>query len=162
MNRSHGAPEQEEVMATKSTPRGLRSMLAVGVKDLPRNASWLMAKALNPGTDGATESAGSKLRDIHLGNGVGQSLADTVRSAGATIKDALPTGNSVELRLQRARAATEQARAAEDQAMKSAELARQKVEEFKRIDQEERARVKAVRKEHAQEVDQRVADARRA
>ena len=36
-------------MSNKSSRRGVTSVVALGVKDLPRNASWLLAKALNPG-----------------------------------------------------------------------------------------------------------------
>jgi hypothetical protein len=149
-------------MATKSSRRGVTSLVALGVRELPRNASWLLAKALNPVENGANGGLVASIRDESLGNGVGRSLADTVRSAGATLKDAIPVaGNSVELRLQRAHAATERAREAEDQAVRSAEAARQLVDELKQIDRDEQARLQAVRKEHAQEVQERVAEARR-
>jgi hypothetical protein len=137
-------------------------MVALGMKELPRNASWLLAKALHP--IGEAGGEGGSSRDEHPpGNGIGRSLAETVRSASATIKEALPSpGSSVEVRLERARAATEAAREAEEHALRSAEWARHLVDEVKQVDREERARLDAVRKEQAREVEQRVAEARRA
>jgi hypothetical protein len=131
------------------------------MKDLPRNASWLMAKTLNPGGNGR-ERAVSVRDDEESGPGVGRSLAESVRNAGMALRDVLPaTSDSVEVRLARARTATEQARVAEDQALASAQLAQEKVEAAKRIDLEERARLKEVRQEHAEEVQARVSEARR-
>jgi hypothetical protein len=150
-------------MATKSTRQGVTAMMALGVKELPRNASWLLAKALNPIGEAAGEASAAVRSDHGPGNGLGRSLAETVRSAGATLKEALPTpGGSVEMRLERARTATEEAREAEEHALRSAEWARQKVEEVKQVDREEQARIDALRKEHDREVEQRVAEARRA
>ena len=118
-------------------------MVALGVRDLPRNASWLMAKALNPGGHDAGETKASNGQHDGSSNGVGRSLADSVRSAGASIKDALPaTGSSVELRLDRARSATESAREAEKQALASAEEARVKVDLAKQVDEDERSHLK--------------------
>jgi chromosome segregation ATPase len=147
-------------MSNKETQRGgVASMVTTGVKDLPRNASWLLAKALNPGsgnTSGSTQTKKSARK-----NGTGYAIADSVRSAGASLKDVLPTtGDSVELRLQRARSATERARDAEHEAMAAAEEAKESVEKAKQTKKEEDSRLRGVREDQDRRVKARVAEAR--
>lgn len=62
-------------MSDREAKHPLASRLAGGVKDLPRNTSWLLSKALSPveATKGAAQNRGSNAT-----NGV----VDAVRHAG--------------------------------------------------------------------------------
>lgn len=141
-------------------PRGkLSSMLASGVKDLPRNTSWLLSRALSPvdatkGAAGATKDAASN---------TGSGIVDKMRGAGALVKDALPgSGDSVELRLQRARTAAERAREAEERAVQSAEVAKAKASYAKETAERDKVHLRDVKRDQSKQVAQRVAEARQA
>jgi hypothetical protein len=125
------------------------------VKDLPRNTTWLLGKALgsfDPTADGAKEKTSA------LGNG----LLDRARQAGGVVKDVLPApGDSIEAKLQRARIAADQAQEAEDSAVHDAEAAKEKTAEARRVADRCKAYVRDIEKEQAEEVSRRVDEARR-
>src|SRR4051794_23152681 len=99
--------------------RGLVSTLVHGAKDIPRNASWLAAKAVphehhtsqdNKATNGT--------------NGTSPDLKGLAQRAGRAVRDAIPgTDASVESGLARARESADAARDAEDRAVAAAERA---------------------------------------
>jgi len=142
-------------MTANNERRGLASTLATGVKDMPRNASWLIGKAFRVGEppDQGDEENGDH-RDAPT------SLMDVVRSAGATVRDALPGGDSVEARLDRARVAGDRAHESEQDALQAAEHAAELSTRAEEIDRQERARIAHIEDEQAEEVRRRVEDAR--
>ena len=86
----------------------LSELARTGLREMPSNASWLMsrARALQP-----AESVGTTAGNVKAG------ARDRRRKMSAAVVDAMPLGgDSVELRLKRARDAAEQAREAEDRA----------------------------------------------
>ena len=120
--------------------------LATGVKEMPRNASWLVGKALTPlaGPRGKVED-------------VGKDAADKVRSTGVGIRGALPgLGDSVEVRLKRAHAAADDAKAAEERSVSSAREAERLAKDAERAEIEREKRVEQVRSEHQSEAEARV------
>ncbi|MBA3234058.1 MAG: hypothetical protein H0T17_08955 [Propionibacteriales bacterium] len=149
-------------MPSKRSNKGVTSLLALGVKDLPRNTSWLLSKALSP-VDGAKGAASaSKDAASSAGSTASHGIVDTVRSAGASLKDVLPgSSDSVELRLQRARAATERARESEDRAFASAEEAKARTSHAKETAERDKAHLRDVKRDQSKLVEQRVAEARR-
>jgi colicin import membrane protein len=151
-------------MPSKGSSRGLSSVLARGVTELPRNASWLLSKALSPVGEAKGAPGGTKKNAVaNASSTPGNGIMDTMRAAGATVKDVLPgSGDSVELRLQRARAAADKAREAENRAVQSAEEAKAKANEAKTIAERDKVLVRDVRRDQAKQVEQRVAEARRA
>ena len=62
-------------MPNKSEHQGLVASLATGMKDIPRNASWLLGKAMSPGSENGAANGG---------------MVDTVRQAGSSLVAALP------------------------------------------------------------------------
>ena len=97
-------------MANKSEHQGLVASLATGMKDIPRNASWLLGKAMSPGGENGAANGG---------------MVDSVRQAGSSLVAALPGQDSVDARLARARAATERAQQAEREALEAAQRAQE-------------------------------------
>ena len=80
-------------MSNNTPVRWLAKHAAVGIKDLPRNVSWVLSKTL---AEPAEQAA----------NGT----RDRARGASAAVRDALPIGSdSLETRLKRAREAAKQA-----------------------------------------------------
>ena len=78
-----------------------------GLREMPSNAAWLLSRALKPAEaiESAAESATASARDRS-------------RKLGAAVVDAAPMGgDSVEIRVRRARDAAERAREAEDRAV---------------------------------------------
>ena len=140
-------------MARKSAGR-IAKAWGVGVKELPRNTTWLLSKALTP-LETTKDVAGNVTQSA------GTNLADMARQAGASVMDVLPVGDSIELRLQRARAAAEEAQAAEDQAVREAEEAKGRSDEARQVAERCRAYVREVERQQAQEVEEKVAEARR-
>lgn len=125
-----------------------------GVKDLPRNTTWLLSKALTP-LEATKDAAGSATQ------AAGGGLVDMARQAGASVLDVLPMGDSIELRLQRARAAADEAQQAEEEAVREAEEAKARSDEARQVAERCRAYVRDVEREQAQEVSDKVAEARR-
>lgn len=134
--------------------RRLSKSVGLGVKELPSNAAWLLSKA-----------AGSTLRP-HVASGgpsaLTHGLVDAARHAGVAVVDALPAGgDSIELRMQRARAAAGEAQEAEAAAVQQSIEAEQQAQEAERIAERCRAYVHDVEAEQREWVDQRVEQARR-
>ena len=123
---------------------GLVSALTTGVKDMPRNASWLLGRALQLGE--------SPVNGAHRGSGGAEArhgantLVGAVRNATASVMDALPGGDSVEARLERARVAADRAREAEEEALEAAKTASELSEQAERTAEQERARLAAAEK----------------
>ena len=141
--------QNDEARSNGSRPQ-LSGALATGVRDLPRNASWLVAKALTP-----LSAPREKVKDA------GGEAVDKVRSTGAVVKDALPgTGDSVELRLKRAHAAADQAKDAEDQSVSSAREADRLAKEAERAEAEKEQRLEQTRAQQQAEADARGARGR--
>lgn len=135
--RSHGSRPQ------------LAGALATGVREMPRNASWLVAKALKP-----LAAPRDKVKDA------GEDAVQKVRSTGAVVKDALPgTGDSVEHRLARAHAAADQAKQSEEQSVASAREADRLAKAADRAETEKEKRIEEVRSQQQAEADARVHEA---
>lgn len=151
-------------MPSKGSGRGVSSVLARGVTELPRNASWLLSKALSSaGGDKGTSTGTKKDAAGNASSAPSSGIMDTMRAAGATVKDVLPgSSDSVELRLQRARAAADRAREAENRALQSAEEAKARANEARTTAERDKVLVRDVRRDQAKLVEQRVAEARRA
>ena len=111
----------EKVKPTRPVRR-LTKALGDGVKELPTNATWLLSKAV-PHDQG---SAGTRAPSA-------TGLLDMARSAGATVMDALPGGDSIELRLQRARAAVAEAQEAEERAVQESLEAEREAQEAEQV-----------------------------
>jgi colicin import membrane protein len=141
-------------MASKGAAGKIAKAWGAGVKELPRNSAWLLSRALTP-LETTKDVAGNVTQSA------GGNLADLARQAGASVMDVLPVGDSIELRLQRARAAAEDAQRAEDQAVSDAEEAKARSDEAREIAERCRAYVREVERQQAKEVDEKVAEARR-
>ena len=131
---------------TKRDPRGLASSLALGVKEIPRNASWLVGQAVKGATNGTPD---------------GSAVVDRARHAGDQIRSALPGESSVDAELARARAAAERAQEAERDALAAAERAQEAAREAEDLTESEQARLAEVESEQQREVDRRTTEARR-
>jgi hypothetical protein len=133
--------------------RALRGLgtLATGMKDIPRNASWVVGKALSPHdseTSGGTDASGP-------------TLGDAVRQAGWSLRGVLPGQDSVEAKLEKARIAGERARAAEEAALEAAQAAEARSVAAEEVAEEERSRLEDVEAQETRKVEQRVEEARR-
>jgi chromosome segregation ATPase len=115
-----------------------------GLREMPSNAAWLLSKAANP-----AEGAASGVRDQG-------------RRVTAAVVDAAPVGDSVEIRVRRARDAAEHARDAEARAVEAAREAKGLAEIALHVSERGRARINEVERETSREVKQRVAEAERA
>ncbi|HMN98499.1 MAG TPA: Rho termination factor N-terminal domain-containing protein [Miltoncostaeaceae bacterium] len=115
------------------------------IAELPENAGWLMRRYLTPASvDHAVDGA-----------------RDGVRRVGDTVADAMPFGpDSLDLRLQRAREALEDARGAEEDALRRAREADDLAAREKAVVAEGRQRIQEAKRAGAAETRQRVADAR--
>lgn len=132
----------------------LLKMVVAGVKDLPRNTSWLLSNALRP-VGAAQEEARATM------NATGHGLVDKVRSATVSVKEAIPGSvDSVELRLQRARAAAERAREAEDHAVQLAADASARADFAKEVAERDSAQLRDFESDRAKAVELRVEEAR--
>jgi hypothetical protein len=136
-------------MRNERARRGLAATLATGMKDIPRNASWVVGKALSTNNDADDADAS------------GPTLGDAVRQAGWSLRGALPGQDSVEARLEKARIAAERARAAEEAALEAAQAAHDRSVAADEAAEKERARLEDVEAAEADKVEQRVEEARR-
>ena len=161
---------------TQNANRGLVSTLVHGAKDIPRNASWLAAKAvphehhtsLGAGSSGRKAASnggnGSRGKDTDESNGSSNGMSPDLKSiaqrAGRAVRDVMPsTESSVESGLGRARQSAEEARQAEDRAVAAAEEAHALRERADAVAAEEVERLKEIDEQQRGEVDQRVATA---
>ncbi|MET1131876.1 MAG: Rho termination factor N-terminal domain-containing protein [Aeromicrobium sp.] len=139
-------------MSDKNGRHGLVGTLTTGMRDIPRNASWLVGKAISPGGGPDGEGNGS------AGSG---GIRDGLRSAKASVQDALPGQDSVEARLSRARHAAERAQAAERDALEAAQRASELAKAADETARAEKAHLQEVKTQQRDEVQGRVAEARR-
>src|SRR3989337_2381479 len=100
-------------MANKHERAGLVAALATGVKDMPRNASWLLGKAMPSAGDANGANSGQESSGV----------VDSMKQVGWTLKGALPVTDSVEARLSRAGAAADRANEEEQAALEAAQRA---------------------------------------
>ena len=142
--------------ANQNANRGLVSTLVHGAKDIPRNASWLAAKAVpherHTTDDGASNGT----------NGTSPDLKGLAQRAGRAVREAMPgTDTSVELGLARARESADAAREAEDRALSAAERAHTLRVRADEVSAEEDQHIQEVEAEQRAEVERRVAAAMR-
>jgi hypothetical protein len=133
-------------MSGKKQKEGLVTTLATGMRDIPRNASWLVGKALATGSPPPANGSG---------------VVAAAKSAGRSVKDALPGGDSVDARLSRARSAAAEARAAEEAAVEAAQRTHELVVGADQVAEDEDRHMAKVESEQSARVDARVAEARR-
>lgn len=153
--------ESEGNAASRGSKPHVRGALVAGASELPRNAAWLLTKALgtlsspNGGDSGGRESANGTPAPRVL-----ESAVDAMRSTRAIVKDALPGGDSVEDRVKRAHAAADHAREAEQRAVGSSERADRAAQEVDQAEGEGRHRVEAARVDNQAEADRRIEEFR--
>ena len=151
-------------MTANTERHGLVSALTTGVKDMPRNASWLMGKALrfgeSPSPPTATGAGRTAARDAGRVRARLERAEGCVRSASASVRGALPGGDSVEARLDRARVAADRAQEAEQDALQAAQKAAELSERAERTAQQEQARIAELEEEQSDAVRRRVEEAR--
>jgi colicin import membrane protein len=132
--------------------KGLISLLErarTGLREMPSNAVWLMSRVLRP-VDAIQEAGGT----------AAASVRDQGRKIGAGVVDAAPVGgDSVEIRIRRAREAADRAREAEDRAREAGERARSRAEKVKELSERGRRRVQEAEGQSNRDVEQRVAEA---
>src|SRR3712207_2903969 len=104
-----------------------------GLREMPSNAAWLLSRA----------------RDRRHG-------------ISAAVIDAAPVGDSVEIRMKRAREAAEQAREAEERAIEAGQEAEQRAEHAREVRDRGRAVLAELREETTREIKQRVSEAQQA
>ena len=123
-----------------------------GLREMPSNAAWLLSQALKP-AEGVGDTAHSAV----------SAARDQRRRAGAALIDSVPVGgDSVDIRMKRAREAAERARDAEEQAVAASEEARDRADHARKVSERGRAHLAEVQRGTEREVKQRVAEAQRA
>jgi hypothetical protein len=123
-----------------------------GLKEMPSNGAWLLSRVRHP-VDAAGNAADSARA----------SGRDRRRKWSAALVDAAPGGgDSVELRMKRARDAAERAREAEERAVEAAQESKDCSDKARQVSEQGRARVKEVERETGQDIKQRVAEAQKA
>src|SRR4051794_37969000 len=123
-----------------------------GLREMPSNAAWLVSRVLNP-----ADAVGTAAESVTAG------ARDRGRRVAATVVDAAPIGgDSVEIRLKRAREAAEQAREAEDRAVEAARESKERSDHARQVAELGHARLKELDREASRRVKQRVADAQQA
>jgi colicin import membrane protein len=134
------------IMPDQGALRWLSQKAAAGLKEMPSNGSWAVSKVLSPPS---VEQATGGARD-------------TIRRASAAAQDKMPlVGDSLDVRLKRAREATERAQRAEDEALADARQAKELADAAKAANDDGRRRVRETRSEAAEHVKQRITEARR-
>lgn len=118
-----------------------------GLREMPSNAAWLLSKAVKP-----AEAVGD----------VASGARDQGRRASAAVVDAVPVGDSVEIRARRAREAEARAREAEERAVEAARESKALADHARQVSEQGQARIKDVERETDREVKQRVAEAEKA
>jgi colicin import membrane protein len=129
----------------------LSDRLITGLSDLPENASWLMQRALAP-SENTSKGAGSVMN----------SARDRARSFRASVTDVLPVTDSVESRMQQARAAAERAQEAEAEALEASRVSKQRSEHARQVAEAGRTRLAQSKQEADLTVKEREARARHA
>jgi colicin import membrane protein len=122
-----------------------------GLREMPSNAAWLLSRVLRPadavGT--AAESAVGRARDRG-------------RRVSSAVVDAAPIGgDSVQVRMKRAREAADRAREVEGRAVEAAQESKDRSDHARLVSERGRARLKEVERETKRQVEQRVKQAQR-
>ena len=126
--RRPGTTQQHDPPSPREHPfQWLSDQARNGLKDLPANASWLLSRALEP-AEAAGDAAESAAADTR----------DRARKVKASVKDAVPGGDSVEERMKRAREAAERAQDAEAEAVEAAREAKERSERAKEVGEQGR------------------------
>jgi colicin import membrane protein len=134
-------------MARSHPTRWLSDEARVGLRELRANAARLVSRAVRPGE--VAGSAATRTRE-------------KARELKATMVDASPLGDSVETRMERARAAAQSAQEAEDDALEAARWSEESSARAKELAESNRAWLTDLKREIDDRVKQRVAEARRA
>ena len=103
-----------------------------GLKEMPSNAAWMLSR-----------------------------VRDRRHRLSAAVIDAAPVGDSVEIRMKRAREAAERAQEAEERALEAEQESEECADHAHEVSERGRARLAEVREETGRQVKQRVADAKR-
>ena len=128
--------------------------LETGIKDLPRNTSWLLSKALHPVSEVSVDPP-----SVHE---TAARVSEGAKSVGTKTKDLFSISDgSVEGRIDDAHAAAEKARAAEERALQAAENAKAKADQLAAISAEVDSSLSQLKKEQADRVEAETADARK-
>lgn len=130
----------------------LSEQARTGLREMPSNAGWMLSRILRPveTVSSATGSAAGGARDRG-------------RRMRAAVVDATPFGgDSVDVRMERAREAAERAREAEEEALAAAQQATELADHARQVNERGRARVREVERETSRTVRQRVAEAQKA
>jgi colicin import membrane protein len=123
-----------------------------GLREMPSNAGWLLSRALKP-VESVGDAAHSAAADAR----------DHGRRAGAALIDAAPVGgDSVDIRMKRAREAAERAREVEQEAVQASQAARDRAEQARNVSERGRAHLSEVQRATERQVKQRVAEAQKA
>lgn len=104
-----------------------------GLREMPSNAAWLLSRA-----------------------------RDRRHEISAAVIDAGPVGDSVEIRMKRAREAAERAREAEERAIEAGQEAEERAESAREASDRGRARLAEIRDETTRQIKGRVAEAEKA
>jgi colicin import membrane protein len=123
-----------------------------GLREMPSNAAWLLSRVVKP-----TEAVGTAAESAAAG------ARDKRRRVSAAVVDAAPIGgDSVDIRMKRARDAAERARDAEEQAMEAAQEYKDRSDHARQVSDHGRARLAEVERETSRRVKQQVAEAQKA
>lgn len=119
-----------------------------GFREMPSNAAWMLSRVLQPGQTVRSATEGARDR------------GQKVRTA---VADATPVGgDSVDIRMKRARDAAERAREAEEQAVEAALESKDRSNHVRQVSERGRARLTDVERETSRLVKQRIAAAQKA
>src|SRR4249919_1844769 len=149
-------------MAKKNSPNRISKAARTGVRELPSNAAWLLAKAIRPAAGGA-----SQLVD-HVSDAAASSTESTRAEAGTVRRRAADAGRSVvDARpglgrdavsdlMHEADAAAEQARQSETEAVRLAQRAKDDADQAAQIANDGDRDVQRARKDAEDRVRARV------
>jgi colicin import membrane protein len=121
-----------------------------GLREMPSNAAWMLSRVLQP-----TQTVGSAAGSATAG------ARDRGQKVRVAVADATPGGDSVDIRMKRARDAAERAREAEEQAVEAAHESKDRSNHVRQVSERGRARVTDVERETSRLVKQRIAAAQR-
>ena len=134
-------------MPRTSVVRWLSERTRTGLSEMPSNAAWVLSRVLQP-----AHTAGSAAESATAG------ARDRGRKVRAAVVDAAPSGgDSVDVRMKRAREAAERAREAEERALEAAQESKERSNHVRQVSERGRARVTEVEREMSRLVRQRVA-----
>ena len=114
---------------------------------MPSNAAWLLSQVVKPADAIGGAAAGAR---------------DKGRKVPPAVVDAVPPGDSVEIRVRRARDAAERAREAEERAVEAARESKALAERAGAVSDRGRARLAEVDRETSRQIKHRVAEAQKA